>query len=512
LSSLRAPPGALALAEVVALAALGVGFLCTRPERGPLAALLGDSREAASARRFLPISGLGPLIGGLLLSWSAPEMAGRFAVLAVFAAALSAIALAGLSRLRQRQVPGLSTITVCDGDGEGEGAEPADPVEAELARLGAGEARCARLQAVVEQMPAGVIVLDASGRVLSESRVARQLTCGDTGRVDPFGNPVHYDLRTPTDQPVEPTDLPLARALRTRAATGSVELLAHATATGEHTILASAAPVLGDRGELLGAVGVFEDISPRKQLERLREEWAIVVAHDLRQPVAVIRLAADALVGSANLAPQSREHKSAARIRRAVQRLDKMISDLLDVTRIEARQLKIHRRPIDLGQLTRECVDAVRGAAPGRVIRVVEAGVPLVVWADAGRVEQVLGNLLSNALKYGAPATEVRVTLTARGPEIEVAVENRGAPIPADELPGLFDRFVRSRAARASAAEGLGLGLFAARGLVEAHGGRLWAESDPEATVFRFVLPVGPPERPDDDRPTWPPHPEDLHA
>jgi signal transduction histidine kinase len=113
------------------------------------------------------------------------------------------------------------------------------------------------------------------------------------------------------------------------------------------------------------------------------------------------------------------------------------------------------------------------------------------VFADPLRMEQVLGNLLSNAAKYGQPGTEIAIGLDRRGDEIEISVTNHGCGIPSDEIPRLFDRFYRSKSQSRTNLPGLGLGLYISKGLVEAHGGRISVESmTGETTTFRFTLPV----------------------
>jgi signal transduction histidine kinase len=113
------------------------------------------------------------------------------------------------------------------------------------------------------------------------------------------------------------------------------------------------------------------------------------------------------------------------------------------------------------------------------------------VWIDPDRIHQVLDNLISNAEKYGRPGTEIRIECLDRGELLEVVVTNHGPGIPADELPQLFSRFGRTRDARADRTPGIGLGLYIARGLVEAHGGHIWAESVPGATTsFHFTVPT----------------------
>ncbi len=223
----------------------------------------------------------------------------------------------------------------------------------------------------------------------------------------------------------------------------------------------------------------------------MREEWMGVIAHDLRQPVSVIGLASK-LLESAREAPLSEaEAKQLDRIRHGVDRLGTMIAELLDVSLLDARRLQIKPRAIDVAALAREVVDRTAGLTAGHPVGVHEAGAPPVAFADPDRVEQVLGNLLSNAAKYGAPRTEIRVDVEGRGREVEVAVTNRGRGMPRDEVARLFQRFMRSRESRSSDTPGIGLGLYICKGLVEAQGGRIWAESEPgELMRFRFTLPA----------------------
>jgi signal transduction histidine kinase len=119
---------------------------------------------------------------------------------------------------------------------------------------------------------------------------------------------------------------------------------------------------------------------------------------------------------------------------------------------------------------------------------------PCVAWADANRIEQVVGNLLSNARKYGDAEAEIRIDVEGRDEEVEVTVTNRGRGIGPEEVPTLFQRFMRSKASRASNIAGMGLGLYICKGIVDAHGGRIWVESTPgETTRFHFTLPARPP-------------------
>jgi signal transduction histidine kinase len=252
-------------------------------------------------------------------------------------------------------------------------------------------------------------------------------------------------------------------------------------------VLGGAAPLRDERGRISGAVVVFKDISALKQLQRLRDEWTAIIAHDLRQPVCAIVMQAAALSKSvADPAQKARvDH-----IRSAADRLTRMIADLLDASQIEACRLTLRPEAVDVPALCREAVARMVGELGDRARVDARGEVPLVQ-ADPLRLEEIVANLLSNAAKYSFPGTAIAVAIEARGGEVVVSVMNQGEGISQEELPALFERFRRTEGARTSETRGIGLGLYIAKGLVEAHGGRNWAESVPgRSTTFCFTLPT----------------------
>jgi signal transduction histidine kinase len=171
-------------------------------------------------------------------------------------------------------------------------------------------------------------------------------------------------------------------------------------------------------------------------------------------------------------------------------RLAAMARDLMDASLLETRRMQMSLAPLDLGQLVRNIAERDPRIAERAKIHIAVDG-PLLVNGDPQRLEQVVTNLLSNAMKYSAPATDIEIDVRACNGDVRVSVANRGPAIPADELPFLFARYVRSRSVRTSVTEGAGLGLYIAKGLVEAHGGRIWAESGADdVTTFRFTIPL----------------------
>jgi PAS domain S-box-containing protein len=254
---------------------------------------------------------------------------------------------------------------------------------------------------------------------------------------------------------------------------------------GTFPVALTLSPIRDEVGRVVGLSSISRDISALKQLEREREEWSSLVAHDLRQPAATIRLTAN-VIARQGAGPTTQS--AVDRICGASDRLERMIGDLLDVSRIEARRLEVRPRVRHLVPLIREVVEAT--PACSRRCRVKVADDPDTASVDGERFMQVLSNLLSNAVKYGYPGTPIEVSLSRREETVEISVTNEGPGIAPNEISGLFSRFARTRTAERSDTPGLGLGLHISQGIVEAHGGRLWVESQPgERTHFRFTLP-----------------------
>ncbi len=340
------------------------------------------------------------------------------------------------------------------------------------------------LDAVIERSPVGILLLDPAGAPIASNRRAQELAGTDA----PPGLPGAWSLRSLDGQPLPDDALPSAGALRGEVTT-SRELALRRADGSMLAVLVSAGPIVDGNGQRLGAVVVFDDITRLKDLERLKEEWTSVVAHDLKQPVTTILGYAAQIERKPQVAAAVKTR--AGHIVASAKRLGRMVSDLTDISQIESRRLAIESAPVDLPALLLAVVERMASEAEGHAVEVEIRGEIPVVHADAGRVEQVLSNLISNAVKYGDPETPIQASLERRGDEVQISIRNSGRGIPAEDLPLLFERFFRGKA-REERAVGLGLGLYIAKGLVEAHHGRIWVESPKGGdTTFHFTLPVG---------------------
>ena len=249
--------------------------------------------------------------------------------------------------------------------------------------------------------------------------------------------------------------------------------------------------VRDERDQVIAVAGTAQDITELKELQQQRDEWTSVMAHDLRQPIGVITMAASALPELHAASLTEKETAFVARIASAARDLARLVDDLLDLSLLEARRLTLDRAWLPPSAFVRDTVERLAGVTDGHRVTVACGEGRIESCVDPLRIGQVLGNLISNAVKYGDKGTDILVHVEPHDDEVDITVTNHGAGIPADDIPRLFDRFSRTAKARKSGTPGLGVGLYIAKELVVAHGGRLWVESTPgAATTFHVVLPA----------------------
>ena len=241
---------------------------------------------------------------------------------------------------------------------------------------------------------------------------------------------------------------------------------------------------------------ITEQVALRKRLQtavNARDDTVSVVAHDLRNPVSAVKMLSAALLQRAErekLSGESQEQLTV--IRQAALQMDRLIQDLLDVTRVETGRLVIEAEEQQVPELIGSALETMRPLVENAGVTLVEElerGLPRVT-ADRQRIAQVLSNLIGNSIK--AVSSGGRITVRARnsGDHVQIAVEDTGTGIPAEQLSHIFDRFWQSERSSIRT-RGAGLGLPIAKGIVEAHGGRLWAQSTAgSGSAFYFTLPT----------------------
>lgn len=295
-------------------------------------------------------------------------------------------------------------------------------------------------------------------------------------------------IRDTTGKVLSRKDFVTSRVLNGETILGEEQILCFKTGK-ELPVLVTGGPIKDQSGKQIGAVTFSQDISALKELERLREEWSAVIAHDLRQPITSIQLSAGLLKTLPCINGEITE--MAEMIESSARQLNRMTHDLLEITQLEAKKLKLESKEIDIVKLLDQIVKKLSMVFSKNKINLKVSGQISTVHADPGRIEQIIGNLVSNAVKYGFPGTKIEIEVGQTGENIHVAIKNRGVGIEAKDLKNLFQRFHRTPHAKMKGIEGIGLGLYITKGLIEAHGGRIYAESIPaKLTTFHFELPV----------------------
>jgi two-component system sensor histidine kinase KdpD len=233
-------------------------------------------------------------------------------------------------------------------------------------------------------------------------------------------------------------------------------------------------------------------LEARHEVQRMRNELISAVSHELRTPLGFIKGYATTLLREDTpIEPATRKHFLEI-IDEETVKLEHMIDELLDASRLQAGRLSMDLRPVSLGGLVSHAVDKARPTLEesGHAVVVELPHEDVSVLADALRIEQVLDNLLENAARYSEAGSPVDVDVLVDDDEALVSVTNRGDPIPAAELEQIFEPFYRGANATKTGVRGAGLGLAISRGIVEAHGGKIWGENGADATTFVLTLPL----------------------
>jgi two-component system phosphate regulon sensor histidine kinase PhoR len=445
-----------------------------------------DGRLVGVARVALPVTEI---------SATATELAVKLGTAMAVAALLASVLAAVLARTLTRRVEALTAAArrMAGGDldrpievqGNDEVAQLAaafdDMARRVRALLDATEVEREQLATIVRHMGDGLVIADARGQVRLVNPAAARLLQLDGQSVE--GQPLmvvlrDHELAALIEEVVggeQPTAGPFLVELGPPQARRSV------------SATASRLPAVGGRvGEVMLMLG---DLTELRRTELLRREFAANVSHELRTPISAIKALVETLEhGALDDPPAARQFLAA--LHDEVDRLAQIVRELLELFRIETGQTRLQREPTDLGPLLAGIVERLRPLAErhGLELRLVYSPDLPYALADADRIQQVLTNLVHNAIKFTARGW-VEIRAERRDGELAISVVDTGRGIPPGDLERIFERFFKTDRSRSE--DGAGLGLAIAKHTVQAHGGRIWAESDGRTgSTFSFTLPV----------------------
>jgi two-component system phosphate regulon sensor histidine kinase PhoR len=373
----------------------------------------------------------------------------------------------------ERRIP----VTSRDELGELAGVmnEMTDRIEGQLERLATERNR---LDTILRGMGEGLMVTDARGVITLINPAFRKL----------FALREEVEGRLLIDITRHPA---LNESFRLVFSTKSERLEEiHLPIEGEKVLLTHWVPLL-EEGEVQGVVAVFHDISDLKQLEKIRRDFVANVSHELRTPVTVIKGYAETLLDGALTADTKKAARFVEIIHSHSERLAALITDLLALSELESGDFTLSLQPTSVHGAVNHASQLLEAKAGARGIAIDCSAVdqPVQVLADPGRLEQIIINLLDNAVKYTPDNGQIRVTAGEEKGMIVLAVSDNGVGIPSKDLPRIFERFYRVDSARSREQGGTGLGLSIVKHLVQLHGGSINVESEPgKGSVFTIKL------------------------
>ena len=342
------------------------------------------------------------------------------------------------------------------------------------------------LQTILKGMVEGVLVVDGRGRILMVNDALRRLLSLSKDVSDKMPLEIIRNAE-------------LEGAIRKAIQDGeNIALELDLDKSGEKTIEVNVVSILPsnkrmdeDSEGIRGAIAVFHDITRLKQLEKIRQDFVANVSHELRTPLTTIKGYAETLLDGA--LKEDHAFQFVQVIKRHTDRLTKIVEDLLMLSRIETKEFLLKMEAISVRDFVDDIVDFVKDPAEKKKISLSRNEIPssLAVQADRNYLEQILINLLDNAIKYTPEGGRVAVSAVEKdSKDIQFSVEDNGIGIPKEDLSRIFERFYRVDKGRSKELGGTGLGLSIVKHLVQAHGGRVWVESQPgKGSVFYFTLP-----------------------
>jgi PAS domain S-box-containing protein len=339
-------------------------------------------------------------------------------------------------------------------------------------------------EAAIDSLYNPVIVTDAQGRVTKLNPAAEEIFGPEVKNIGMHIREIARDSRIPmavsetlsSQQPV--------------AGEGAASVLPLVVDGSEHAFRLRTTPMRDEEGRLLGAVTLLEDITHLREIDRLKSGFIATASHELRTPLTSVQMSVHLLLEGASGTLTERQQEVLAACREDCDRLEKLMRDLLDLSKIEAGEAAPHLLPVSAGDLIAATAESFRTQVESKGIRFridVPTDLPSVL-ADRAQIERVVSNLISNALRHTDAGGEIKINAIRRDGQVAVSVADTGHGIPPEYLPTIFDRFVRVPNAPLG---GAGLGLAISKGIVEAHGGQIVVQSRVgHGTTFTFTLQV----------------------
>ncbi len=347
-----------------------------------------------------------------------------------------------------------------------------------------------RLQTIIQQLPVGVVITDSKGVVVQANKQLEKIL----GKKLPLGFVVGKDTITKTilenGKKVQPSGNVLAQTLSTGKPIVGREFIIERDDGKKKYVQVSASPVENREGQIIAASSIVVDITEQKELETRKDDFVNMASHELKTPITSMKLYLDVLMNIVNKYDDKRAQKTLTNIKNQTHRLQKLVEDLLDVSRLQTGKLTFTVEDFRLDLLAEESVELLRGTSKTQEM-VLTIEDHLIVNGDKFRIYQVLTNLITNAIKYSGGKQPIHVSVYQQGYEAIVSVQDFGIGISKEQQDKIFDRLYQVTDATEKTFPGFGMGLYIAKEIVIRHRGKIWVESEKgKGSTFFFSLPL----------------------
>ncbi len=345
-----------------------------------------------------------------------------------------------------------------------------------------------RFQAIIQQLPVGIIVTDARGTIEFANKNADTILSTKV----PIGFTVgeKFFVKVLDSKPSPSTQSLLAKALSTGKPVINEEFSILNKNGKKVFVEASVSPIRNSKNTIIAAAEILNDVTLQREQEKRKDDFINMASHELKTPLTSMKLYLTALKSKLPSNGDRRSLKTLESIVYQTDRLQNLVNDLLDVSRLQTGKLSFHKERLDLGEVIKDIAEELQPSIPHK-IEIRQSVKKLPILADKFRINQVLANLITNAAKYSTSEKEIVIKMTRDKKTALVSVKDFGIGIEKEEQKKIFERLYQATDPQSKKYSGLGMGLFISREIIKGHRGKIWVESSKDkGSTFYFSLPL----------------------
>ena len=340
-----------------------------------------------------------------------------------------------------------------------------------------------RLQTIIQQLPVGVLITDSKGTIIQGNKKINAI----------MGTKLPISLKIPLTQNgklANPSQSPLSQALITGKPVVGKEFVLEKEDEKKTYIQVSAAPILNRHGRVIAAAEIVHDVTAQKELEQRKDDFVNMASHELKTPITSMKLYIESLLNRIKNYNDPRSKKTLHSIKEQTQKLQKLVSDLLDVSRLQTGKLTFNKEKFNLDRLLKEVINELRGTAKKQKINYLKRS-SVIIYADRFRIYQIITNLITNAIKYSSNEGDINIGLRKLNGKATVSVQDFGIGIAKDQQKRIFDRLYQVNDDMGKTFPGFGMGLYISKEIIKRHRGNIWVYSEKgKGSTFYFSLPL----------------------